>query len=65
MFIDTTGWAFTFPVARLFAGCKVAAYVHYPTISSDMLKFVRFVLSDVMSTSRALLNIHGVDREIA
>lgn len=33
LFIDTTGFAFSFPVAWL-AGCSVAAYVHYPTISS-------------------------------
>ncbi len=31
LFVDTTGWAFTFPLARL-AGCRVACYVHYPTI---------------------------------
>jgi hypothetical protein len=36
VFFDTTGWAFTFPLARL-AGCKVACYVHYPTVSTDML----------------------------
>ena len=39
VFIDTTGFAFSFPIAR-FAGCKVAAYVHYPTISTDMLQRV-------------------------
>ena len=38
-FIDSSGWAFSFPLARL-AGCQVAAYVHYPTISTDMLKRV-------------------------
>jgi alpha-1,2-mannosyltransferase len=36
VFCDTTGWAFTFPLARM-AGCKVACYVHYPTVSTDML----------------------------
>ncbi|CAN0343896.1 unnamed protein product [Ectocarpus fasciculatus] len=40
LFIDTTGFAFSFPVAWL-AGCSVAAYVHYPTISTDMLSRVR------------------------
>eukprot|EP00742_Colponemidia_sp_Colp-10_P003879 GILJ01004131.1.p1 GENE.GILJ01004131.1~~GILJ01004131.1.p1 ORF type:complete len:468 (+),score=60.41 GILJ01004131.1:111-1406(+) len=39
LFIDTMGYAFTFPLARL-AGCKVACYVHYPTISTDMLERV-------------------------
>ncbi|KAL4458357.1 hypothetical protein ABPG75_013222 [Micractinium tetrahymenae] len=38
-FIDTTGWAFPYPLARL-AGARVAAYVHYPTISTDMLQRV-------------------------
>ena len=33
VFVDTTGFAFTFPVAWL-AGCKVGTYVHYPTIST-------------------------------
>lgn len=37
LFIDTTGWAFPYPLARL-AGSRVAAYVHYPTISTDMLQ---------------------------
>lgn len=37
LWVDTTGWAFPYPLARL-AGSRVAAYVHYPTISSDMLQ---------------------------
>jgi len=40
IYFDTTGHAFTFVVARFLAGCHVAAYVHYPTISTDMLKLV-------------------------
>jgi alpha-1,2-mannosyltransferase len=39
LFIDTSGYAFTYPLSRLF-GCKVACYTHYPTISSDMLQRV-------------------------
>lgn len=39
-FIDTTGCAFTFVVARLLYGCRIMAYVHYPTISTDMLQLV-------------------------
>merc|ERR1712166_32539 len=35
-FIDTMGYAFTLPMARWMCGCSIAAYVHYPTISSDM-----------------------------
>ena len=40
IYIDTTGCAFTFLVAKLLAGCKIGTYVHYPTISSDMLSLV-------------------------
>eukprot|EP01105_Mastigella_eilhardi_P021509 TRINITY_DN5211_c0_g1_i1.p1 TRINITY_DN5211_c0_g1~~TRINITY_DN5211_c0_g1_i1.p1 ORF type:complete len:464 (-),score=128.01 TRINITY_DN5211_c0_g1_i1:1188-2579(-) len=40
IFIDTTGFAFTFPVFRFLGGCKVGCYVHYPTISTDMLSAV-------------------------
>lgn len=37
LWVDTTGWAFPYPLVRL-GGARVAAYVHYPTISSDMLQ---------------------------
>jgi len=40
IFFDTTGCAFSYTVARILAGCRVAAYVHYPTISTDMLSVV-------------------------
>lgn len=40
IYIDTMGYAFTIPLFRYFGGCKVAAYVHYPTISTDMLEKV-------------------------
>lgn len=36
IFFDTSGYAFTYPLARAF-GCKVVCYTHYPTINSDML----------------------------
>ncbi|KAM6598825.1 hypothetical protein CsatA_018434 [Cannabis sativa] len=39
-YVDTSGYAFTYPVARIF-GCKVICYTHYPTISLDMLSRVR------------------------
>ena len=41
LFCDTMGAAFTYPVAKMIAGLKVIAYVHYPIISSDMLQKVR------------------------
>ncbi|GMH32635.1 hypothetical protein BSKO_00469 [Bryopsis sp. KO-2023] len=36
VFVDTSGWAFCYPLVWL-AGARVACYVHYPTISVDML----------------------------
>ncbi|XP_010275119.1 PREDICTED: GDP-Man:Man(3)GlcNAc(2)-PP-Dol alpha-1,2-mannosyltransferase [Nelumbo nucifera] len=39
-YFDTSGYAFTYPLARMF-GCKVICYTHYPTISSDMVSRVR------------------------
>ncbi|XP_044462477.1 GDP-Man:Man(3)GlcNAc(2)-PP-Dol alpha-1,2-mannosyltransferase-like [Mangifera indica] len=39
-YFDTSGYAFTYPVARIF-GCKVICYTHYPTISLDMISHVR------------------------
>jgi alpha-1,2-mannosyltransferase len=40
IWMDTTGFAFSFPLAKYLAGCRVGAYVHYPTISMDMLGVV-------------------------
>ena len=40
VYIDTTGYAFTFLIAKIFGNCKVGAYVHYPTISADMLSMI-------------------------
>ncbi|KAG0465537.1 hypothetical protein HPP92_019701 [Vanilla planifolia] len=39
-FFDTSGYAFTYPLAWIF-GCKVICYTHYPTISSDMVFRIR------------------------
>ncbi len=58
LFVDTTGWAFPYPMARL-AGSRVAAYVHYPTISTDMLQ--RWVGWDVW----LCVCISGVGVEVA
>eukprot|EP00911_Craspedida_sp_UC1_P000013 UC1_evm1s10 len=35
--LDTMGYAFTYPLFSHLAGCVVGCYVHYPTISMDML----------------------------
>jgi alpha-1,2-mannosyltransferase len=40
VFCDTTGCAFTFAVARwMHPACWIVAYVHYPTISTDMMQW--------------------------
>ncbi|BBM97969.1 alpha-1,2-mannosyltransferase [Marchantia polymorpha subsp. ruderalis] len=51
LFVDTTGYAFTYPLARLF-GCVVVCYTHYPTISSDMLTRVKTRTSTYNNNSR-------------
>ena len=40
VWVDTMGSAPTYLVARYLTGCRVACYVHYPTISTDMLGLV-------------------------
>jgi len=39
--LDTMGYAFTFHVVSFLGRIPVGAYVHYPTISTDMLARVR------------------------
>ena len=34
VFLDTTGYAFTYILAKLLCSAKVATYTHYPTITS-------------------------------
>jgi alpha-1,2-mannosyltransferase len=41
VYVDTTGCAFTFPIAGYLGGCNIGTYVHYPTMSVDMLSLVR------------------------
>uniref|UniRef100_A0A3Q3N871 GDP-Man:Man(3)GlcNAc(2)-PP-Dol alpha-1,2-mannosyltransferase n=1 Tax=Labrus bergylta TaxID=56723 RepID=A0A3Q3N871_9LABR len=41
LYVDSMGYAFTLPIFRYLGGCKVASYVHYPTVSTDMLSVVR------------------------
>eukprot|EP00475_Leptophrys_vorax_P031174 TRINITY_DN47152_c0_g1_i3.p1 TRINITY_DN47152_c0_g1~~TRINITY_DN47152_c0_g1_i3.p1 ORF type:complete len:432 (+),score=105.97 TRINITY_DN47152_c0_g1_i3:41-1336(+) len=41
LFCDSTGCAFTYPVARVFFGAQVVCYTHYPTISTDMIEVVK------------------------
>lgn len=54
VFVDTMGCAGSYPVASGLFGCRVACYVHYPTVSSEMVKAV------TQRTAR-----HNNDRAIA
>lgn len=38
VFIDTMGYPFTYPVVSCWLGIPIVAYVHYPVVSSDMLR---------------------------
>lgn len=40
IYLDTMGYAFTFPVFKYIGGCRIGCYVHYPVISTDMLRRV-------------------------
>nr|XP_002129496.1 GDP-Man:Man(3)GlcNAc(2)-PP-Dol alpha-1,2-mannosyltransferase-like [Ciona intestinalis] len=40
VFLDTMGYAFTLPLFKYIGGCRTGCYVHYPTISTDMLNVV-------------------------
>lgn len=53
------GYAFTFYVAIILGGIPVGAYVHYPTISTNMLERVKsrktgHTNSDAISSSSVL-----------
>ncbi|XP_029458656.1 GDP-Man:Man(3)GlcNAc(2)-PP-Dol alpha-1,2-mannosyltransferase [Rhinatrema bivittatum] len=41
VYIDSMGYAFTLPLFKYLGNCRVGCYVHYPTISIDMLSVVR------------------------
>ncbi|KAJ8012973.1 hypothetical protein DPEC_G00048440 [Dallia pectoralis] len=41
LYVDSMGYAFTLPIFRYLGGCGVGSYVHYPTVSTDMLSAVR------------------------
>jgi len=62
IYIDTMGYAFTYPIFKHLCSCRVAAYVHYPTISTDMLcsvsdKKVTVNNREFISKSRILSNL--------
>ncbi|XP_051882325.1 GDP-Man:Man(3)GlcNAc(2)-PP-Dol alpha-1,2-mannosyltransferase isoform X1 [Pristis pectinata] len=41
IFIDSMGYAYVLPLFKYLGGCQVGCYVHYPTISTDMLSVVK------------------------
>lgn len=41
VYIDSMGYAFTLPLFKYLGGCRIGSYVHYPTISTDMLSVVK------------------------
>lgn len=41
VYIDTMGYAFTYPIFRYIGECKVGSYTHYPVVSTDMLRRVK------------------------
>ncbi|BES87779.1 Glycosyl transferases group 1 [Nesidiocoris tenuis] len=51
VYIDTMGWSFTLPLFSYVGGCTTACYIHYPTISTDMLK--RVISREVTITNKA------------
>ncbi|OUS47655.1 hypothetical protein BE221DRAFT_190618 [Ostreococcus tauri] len=51
VFVDTVGHAATYPLARYVFGCETAAYVHYPTVSTDMI--------DRVAAGRVMYNNSG------
>mmetsp|Transcript_31663 Transcript_31663/g.51437 ORF Transcript_31663/g.51437 Transcript_31663/m.51437 type:complete len:416 (-) Transcript_31663:192-1439(-) len=55
IFIDTTGFAFTYPIAWI-CGCKVISYTHYPTVSTDMITVVKSG-KEAFNNSKLLANI--------
>jgi alpha-1,2-mannosyltransferase len=53
IYMETTGYAFTYPLFAYIAGVPVCCYTHYPTISTDMLD--RVMNNTVSYNNRALI----------
>ena len=52
IFVDTSGYAFTLPLFKILGNCLVGCYIHYPTISTDMLSQVKSRASTYNNRSR-------------
>lgn len=48
---DTTGFAFIYPIVYGIYKAKIMAYVHYPTISRDMLSKINNRIEDYNNSS--------------
>lgn len=62
VYVDSMGYAFTLPLFKYLGGCNVGCYLHYPTISTDMLQRVsdresNFNNASVVSRSVILTSI--------
>lgn len=50
IFVETVGFGFINPAVKIFFNCRVVSYVHYPTISSDMINRVANRVEDVTNS---------------
>ncbi|XP_030056302.1 GDP-Man:Man(3)GlcNAc(2)-PP-Dol alpha-1,2-mannosyltransferase isoform X3 [Microcaecilia unicolor] len=58
IYIDSMGYAFTLPLFKYLGNCRVGCYIHYPTISADMLSVVRN--QDVRFNNSAFITNHPI-----
>ncbi|ORX45361.1 UDP-Glycosyltransferase/glycogen phosphorylase [Piromyces finnis] len=56
IFIETVGFGFLNPIAKIFFRCHVVSYVHYPTISQDMIERVVNRVEDVTNSQTITSN---------
>ena len=52
VYVDTSGYAFTLPLFKILGNSQVGCYIHYPTISTDMLTQVKSRTSTYNNNSR-------------
>jgi len=56
IFVETVGYGFINPVAKILFRCHVVSYVHYPSISGDMIKRVENRVVDVTNSQAITSN---------
>ncbi|OUM60846.1 glycosyltransferase family 4 protein, partial [Piromyces sp. E2] len=56
IFVETVGFGFINPIAKVFFRCHVVSYVHYPTISEDMIQRVVDRVEDVTNSQKITSN---------